>query len=256
MQSDSKKELKRVLVSKGSAYTKYLQRIVGEESLWALVKFELIMAFFGNLPGILGLKLRSIFYNYLIGEKGKNTVLLPHVTLRCPNKIKLGKNVLIDEYVSLDVKGSDSEGIILGDNTVLEKSALLSTGYGGYIKIGKNCGLGPAIQIHGHGGVEIGNNCLIAGQTYIVAASHVFEDPSLPIDSQGFIPQKIVIKDDVWIGAGVKVLGGVTIKRGAVIGAGAVVNKDIEEFEVAAGVPVRVIKIRGKKKAVSKLALN
>jgi maltose O-acetyltransferase len=54
----------------------------------------------------------------------------------------------------------------------------------------------------------------------------------------------IVIQDNVWIGAGAKVLGGVTIHKGAVIGANAVVTRDIPENAIVAGVPARVIRFR------------
>ena len=56
------------------------------------------------------------------------------------------------------------------------------------------------------------------------------------------IPKPIVIGKNVWIGANVTILGGVTIGDNSIIAAGAVVNKDIPPDSVAAGVPARVIK--------------
>ena len=56
--------------------------------------------------------------------------------------------------------------------------------------------------------------------------------------------KSIIVEDDVWIGFGAQVMGGVTLKRGSVIGAGAVVTHDTEEYGVYAGVPARLIKYR------------
>jgi maltose O-acetyltransferase len=69
----------------------------------------------------------------------------------------------------------------------------------------------------------------------------------VPIMEQEIRKERIVIEDDVWIGAGAKVLGGVTVHRGAVVGAGAVVTSDVPENCVVAGVPARPIKMRGER---------
>ena len=96
----------------------------------------------------------------------------------------------------------------------------------------------------GNGGIEIGNNVRIATQCVIVSANHNFSQVDIPIVKQGETKQKIVIGDDCWLGAGVKVLAGVHIGKGCVVGAGAVVVNDLEPYSVAVGVPARVIKKR------------
>ncbi len=74
--------------------------------------------------------------------------------------------------------------------------------------------------------------------------NHNFADTSQKIIDQGVTCKGIVIEDDCWLGFGVKVLDGVTIGKGSVIGAGAIVTKDIPPFSIAVGVPARVIKSR------------
>ena len=69
-----------------------------------------------------------------------------------------------------------------------------------------------------------------------------FSDRNVPITYQDLENKGIIIEDDVWIGAGVRILDGVTIARGCVIGAGSVVTKSTEEFGVYVGVPARLIK--------------
>lgn len=133
--------------------------------------------------------------------------------------------------------------IIIGKNTHLYQRSFLCT-YGGDIQIGHNCSINAEAVVYGLGGVKIGNNVLIAGQTMIVPGMHTFKEIEKPICKQPLTKQGIVIEDDVWIGSGVKILDGVTVSRGCVIGAGAVVNKSTEPYGVYVGVPAKKIKSR------------
>ena len=62
----------------------------------------------------------------------------------------------------------------------------------------------------------------------------------------------IVIEDDVWIGANVTVVGGVRVGRGAVVAAGAVVTKDVEQYAIVGGVPAKLIRYRFDEKTIKK----
>lgn len=88
--------------------------------------------------------------------------------------------------------------------------------------------------------VIIGNHVMIGPNCTLAAATH----PSDPlVRRQGLeYAKEIIIEDDVWLGAGVIILPGVTIKKGSVIGAGSVVTKDIPEEVIAYGNPCKVIK--------------
>jgi maltose O-acetyltransferase len=66
----------------------------------------------------------------------------------------------------------------------------------------------------------------------------------MPINQQGFIAKKIKIEEDVWIGSGSKILMGVTIGKGAVIGAGSVITKDVLPYHVVIGNPAKTVKLR------------
>lgn len=115
---------------------------------------------------------------------------------------------------------------------------------GGLIEIGENCSINTFCHINGNGGLRIGNNVRIAASCVIIPANHNFDNLSIPITYQGESQEGIVIEDDVWIGAGVKVLDGVTIGSGSVIGAGSVVNKSIPPMSIAVGVPAKIINRR------------
>ncbi len=117
--------------------------------------------------------------------------------------------------------------------------------YGGEILIGQRCNIQPYCVIYGNGGVSIGNGVLIGPHVAIIANNHTIDDVMRNIWEQDMKCRGIVIGDDVWIGAGVKVLDGVQIGRGAVIAAGAVVTRSVPEYTVVAGVPARFLRRRG-----------
>ncbi|MBW4484855.1 MAG: acyltransferase [Tildeniella torsiva UHER 1998/13D] len=85
---------------------------------------------------------------------------------------------------------------------------------------------------------------MIASHCSMYANNHGFNDLTRPMHSQPLTTLGITIEDDCWLGTGVRVLDGVTIGIGSVIGAGAVVSRDIPPYSIAVGVPARVIKSR------------
>lgn len=88
--------------------------------------------------------------------------------------------------------------------------------------------------------IIIGKGCQIGNHSSIVTTSHAIVKNKEYKDT--VIENEIILEDNVWLGSGSKVLGGVTIGKNSIIGAGAVVNKDIPANSIAVGVPARVIK--------------
>lgn len=152
---------------------------------------------------------------------------------------KISKKCLLNNTFSNDKYGK----LTINKNSIIDDLSILDP-YGGEIKIGENCFIGPHSVLYGHGGLSIGNNVLIATHTLIIPANHKYQDASIPICMQGLNYKGIIIQDDVWIGAGVKILDGTTIGKGSIVGAGSVVNKNIPPFSVVVGVPAKVIKSR------------
>jgi len=91
------------------------------------------------------------------------------------------------------------------------------------------------------GKVVIGSNVLIAPRVSIIATMHNFKDKDVLVRDQGVRYADVVIGDDVWIGSGAIIMPGVKIEKGAVIGANAVVTKDIPEYCVAIGIPAKIV---------------
>ena len=115
---------------------------------------------------------------------------------------------------------------------------------------------------------EIGKYCSIAGGTAIGMGTHTLNNISTsPIftekynatgaswceDSTEFPYKQVIIGNDVWIGSRAMILGGVTVGDGAVIGAGAVVTKDVPPYAIVGGVPARIIRFRFTQEIVEQL---
>jgi len=113
------------------------------------------------------------------------------------------------------------------------------------VRIGRHVTINEGVFLDGFGGLSIGDHCRIAHGCSFISEDHVFDDRDTPIWKQGKRASPITVQDDVWCGCGVKVMRGVTIGRGSVIAAGAVVTRDIPPYSIAMGVPARVVGSRG-----------
>lgn len=89
--------------------------------------------------------------------------------------------------------------------------------------------------------IIIGNNVMISYGVHIRTQYHNYKNRDIPMCKQGMSEKDIIIEDNCWIGHSAHILSGVTIHTGSVVGANAVVTKDVEPNTVVAGVPARVI---------------
>lgn len=152
---------------------------------------------------------------------------------------RCGKNVKIEEGVRL----LNTDKIEVGDNVYIGYDAFLDAG-NGYIKIGQDAWIGQRVYIHGEAGVDIGDTVGIGPYVKMLTSQHAGDQRPKPVTVTPLELAKIILKSGSDIGMGSCVLPGVTIGQGAIIGAGAVVTKDIPDYAVAVGVPARVIKFR------------
>lgn len=127
-----------------------------------------------------------------------------------------------------------------GKNINIEKKAKF--GIGKNISIGDNSGIGMNCVIKGP--VKIGNNVMMGPDCLILTSYHNFDRTDIPMNQQGGGLKPVVIGDDIWIGTRVTILPGVKIGNGVIIGAGAVVTKDIPDYAIVGGVPAKIIKYR------------
>ncbi|MEF2072044.1 acyltransferase [Consotaella aegiceratis] len=156
------------------------------------------------------------------------------------------RGVVVDSTANIDPAAifEPSGGrITLGARTLVDRGVIIRP-HGGRVDIGDDCSVHAYSVLYGGGGLRIGNGVRIASHTVVVPSNHVFSNAQTPIKDQGLTRKGVVIEDNVWIGAGVRILDGVVVGRGAVIGAGAVVTRSVEAFAVVVGVPAKVIRRR------------
>lgn len=111
----------------------------------------------------------------------------------------------------------------------------------GSIRVGTNLAINHGAFLIGRSGIDIGNDVVISAGAMLVAAGldpRTFGREQLP----EYADTPIRIADRVWIGAGAIVLGGVSIGKGAIVGAGSVVTRDVPDHVIVAGNPARVVR--------------
>jgi acetyltransferase-like isoleucine patch superfamily enzyme len=131
----------------------------------------------------------------------------------------------------------------LGEHVLLEPGVWITGPAPARIRIGGGSFLNLGVMVAAQGLVEIGEHCMFANGCFITDADHRFDDPDLPVPWQGFTsPGPTRIGDNVWCGANVVVTAGVTIGERCVVGANAVVTRDLPPRSIAVGAPARVLR--------------
>lgn len=174
--------------------------------------------------------IRDVFNLYWLRMLFPDSIISSNVQVRYQdiNLVKLNRNSYIGSFTTIHVTNYSDKY----NNS--------------YFELGENSYLGELNNIRAAGGnIIIGKNCLISQQVSMIAANHHISR-GLLIRDQSWDESKngIVICDDVWIGANSVILPGVTIKKGAVIGAGSVVSQDVEEYSIVVGSPAKSIRVR------------
>lgn len=149
------------------------------------------------------------------------------------------RKLVMESGARIDPRAFIARGgdVHLGKNSIVRAGTMLLPS-GGTISIGQRTSLNQYIVINGEGGVEIGDDVMIAAFVSIFAANHDFKRTDVPIRSQGMVTKGgIKVGNDVWIGTHAVILDGVEVGDGAVIGAGAVVTRDVAPYAIVAGVP-------------------
>ena len=191
----------------GSVSFKFVLKVIGQ------FPSELLVSFFRNLSGPIGMRLRFYIYKLKLGGLGDGSLFDIGVNLVGVKNLYVGKKSWIDSYVCI--------------------SAYLGT-----IQIGDNCHVGSHVVMGSREPIIIGNRVGIGAGAKIYSNTEKIQNdkflagPMIPEDLKGFFSRKVVIEDDVLIGANAVILPGFFIGRGAVIGANAIITESVEPWSV------------------------
>lgn len=208
-----------------------------------LSKREVIIILYEKLFSLF----RGFYYKLFFSRADGLIFIGRHCKIKFCHKIRAGKTLTIGDNV--EINALSAEGITFGNNiTILRNTIIECTGniknLGEGLTVGNNVGIAQNCFIQVRGKVTIGSHVMFGPNVSIFSENHVFSDVEIPMISQPTIRGEVIIEDDVWLGTHSIILSGVHIGKGSVIAAGALVNKDIPAYSVAAGVPAKVIKSR------------
>jgi len=150
-----------------------------------------------------------------------------------------GRGILIDPSARISV--TDGGALTIGAGTEIGANAMIAA-QGGVITIGANSYIGVGAIIIAKQSLEIGEDALLSQYVSIRDHDHRFDDGALPYRQQGFTVQPVSIGRNVWLGAKVSVMRGITIGDNSVVGANAVVTHDVARDTVSVGVPARPVR--------------
>jgi acetyltransferase-like isoleucine patch superfamily enzyme len=114
------------------------------------------------------------------------------------------------------------------------------------LMLGDNISIHPMCYIDATGGICIGNDVSIAHSSTVMSTEHLYDNLYVNIKDQGSISKSTIIEENVWIGAGSRLLAGTTVRRGSIIAAGALVKNEVKQYTIVGGVPAKIIRERTK----------
>lgn len=230
-----------------SAFQRYRSLVFHDFSWPKLLRYELLVTFFGPLPGALGLVLRKRLYRSLFRKTGKGVIFGRSLTLNHADRITLGDNVMLDQHSLLDARGAGDAGVTIGDRVIINRGAAIQAKVG-HIRIGNDCSIGAGVDMVAQGPIILDDNVSVAGKATIAGGRYVVEqEENAPGAKQRFSGGAIHIKSNTRIGMGAIIQDGVTIGENAIVAPGSVVFEDVPAHTVVWGNPARPVRHRSSK---------
>ena len=215
------------------ALARYQEVCVGRRGLWALLKYEFATTVATPFPGAAGYLLRRFLYRRLMKRVGRGVAFGRNVILRHPHKMEIGEGSGFDDDCFLDARGAEEGGFRIGSNVIVARGVGLQVKKG-FLELGDDCVIGYGAYLGSAGGIRCGKGVMISGMCYIGGGRYHTDNPDVPMRSQSSHSiGPVQIGDDCWIGAGARILDGVTVGRGCVISAGMVVQQDLPDDTIA-----------------------
>ncbi|ANH80446.1 acetyltransferase [Niabella ginsenosidivorans] len=150
---------------------------------------------------------------------------------------KKGGGSIVRKYSRMDLFPFNK--FFLGECAIIEDYAVINNGVGD-VEIGSHSIIGVGCVVIGP--ISVGKHVMFAQHVVASGLNHGYQDIHQPISHQQVECKRIIVEDEVWIGANSVITAGVTLGKHSVVGAGSVVTKDVPPFSIVAGNPARVIK--------------
>lgn len=220
----------------------YVERVSGQRNFRRFLWQSTILNLFQGLPTVFASLLRAKVYKTILGSIGEGCLIEKDVRLIIPSNVFLGERTFLGEFSYLDPDSSKNK-IVLKNDVHISRGCVLrmSAECKGDLTIEDHVHISQNSYINANGGVWIGKNCLFGSNVSIISSNHNYKDPNTSIRLQGTTEREVIIEEDVWLGINSSVMPGVTIGKGAVIGAGAVVTKNIPPYVIAVGIPAKIV---------------
>lgn len=150
--------------------------------------------------------------------------------------ITVGESCYVSQNAAVYADGGKS--IKVGDRTCIAAGSYVT----GDVTLGADCTINPYATVRGQ--IRGGDGIRIAAYACIMGFNHSYGSADIPVFKQGLICKGITLGNDVWIGAHVTILDGVTVGSHTILAAGAVVTKDVPDYAIVGGNPARVLRMR------------
>jgi len=228
----------------GSAFAAYRSLMYGDTSLGYVILAELLQFCLSGMPGAAGIFLRSKLYKSLFGSTDGKVIIGRNVVLRHPRKIKVGKGVILDDNCVIDAKGTDNNGITLGNGVFVGRGTIIYC-KNGNITLGERVSISSSCTLFSSNELNIGAGTLIGAYSYLLSGGEYDINSDMPfIDQDGMQTNgPLSVGKNCWLATRVTVLDAAgSIGDHCVVGAGAVVTKPLPHHSVSTGIPARVVK--------------
>lgn len=185
-----------------------------------------------------------VFYsssNISIG-KGFKADSIPKIWIDKGCGLVIGNHVEFRRNVEIRVHGNSQVNI--GSSCRIDRGVRILSANNAIVTLGDNTRVGLYTVFNGGDSITVGEKSLISGFVYLQTSMHGFAQKSTSVQEQGYLHAAVVLEEDSWLGTHVVIMPGVRLGRGAVVGSNAVVNKNVEPYQVVAGIPAKVIKER------------
>jgi acetyltransferase-like isoleucine patch superfamily enzyme len=192
--------------------------------------------------------LRGLWLKVRVGSAPGLVLCQPRVVIKQGRHIRAGRGFSLQEGV--EIVGLSKRGIRFGHRCTVGRYAtirptnVLFREPGEGLEMGDHSNIGPYSYIGCSGFIKIGSNVMMGPRVTLIAENHNFDSTETTMKSQGVKREPITIEDDCWLGAGCMITAGVTVGKGSIIAAGAVVTKDVEAYSIVGGIPARLIRKR------------